>query len=236
MTRPIVIVPTYNERDNLSLMVNALLQTPDLKILVVDDGSPDGTGDLADAIARNSGGRVAVLHRTGTRGLGLSYVDGMQWALRTDATAICQMDADFSHDPTDVPRLIAHAETADLVIGSRYVPGGRIKNWPRRRLALSAFANFYVRTITRLKPRDSTSGFRCWRREALLRLPLDQIASNGYAFQVEMAWEATAAGCRIVEVPITFVERRQGVSKLSLPVVVESMLLPWRLAARRVIR
>lgn len=236
MTRPIVIVPTYNERDNLSLMVNALLQTPELKILVVDDGSPDGTGDLADAIASTAGGRVSVLHRTGTRGLGLSYVDGMQWALRTDATAICQMDADFSHDPADVPRLIAHAETADLVIGSRYVPGGRIKNWPRRRLALSAFANFYVRTITRLKPRDSTSGFRCWRREALLRLPLHQIASNGYAFQVEMAWEATAAGCRIVEVPITFVERRQGVSKLSLPVVVESMLLPWRLAARRVIR
>jgi dolichol-phosphate mannosyltransferase len=236
MTRPIVIVPTYNERDNLSLMVNALLQTPDLKILGVDDGSPDGTGDLADAIARSSGGRVSVLHRTGTRGLGLSYVDGVQWALQTDATAICQMDADFSHDPADVPRLIAHAETADLVIGSRYVPGGRIKNWPMRRLALSAFANFYVRTITRLKPRDSTSGFRCWRREALLRLPLHQIASNGYAFQVEMAWEATAAGCRIVEVPITFVERRQGVSKLSLPVVVESMLLPWRLAARRVIR
>ena len=126
MTRPIVIVPTYNERDNLSLMVNALLQTPDLKILVVDDGSPDGTGRSRRCDCRSSGGRVSVLHRTGTRGLGRSYVDGMQWALQTDATAICQMDADFSHDPADVPRLICSCgQTADLVIGSRYVPGGR---------------------------------------------------------------------------------------------------------------
>jgi dolichol-phosphate mannosyltransferase len=236
MTRPMVVVPTYNERDNLHPFVTALLDIPDLRILVVDDGSPDGTGELADAIAGSSGGRVSVLHRTGARGLGLSYMDGMQRALQMDATAIVQMDADFSHDPLDVPRLIGHAASADLVIGSRYVPGGRIKNWPKRRLLLSAFANFYVRTITRLQPRDVTSGFRCWRRETLMRLPLDRIASNGYAFQVEMAWEAAAAGCRIIEVPITFVERRQGVSKLSFPVMVESMFLPWRLAARGVTR
>jgi dolichol-phosphate mannosyltransferase len=230
--RPLVVVPTYNEHDNLTPLVSALLQIPDLKVLVVDDGSPDGTGQLADAIASRSGGRVSVLHRTGTRGLGRSYVDGMQRALQTDATVICQMDADFSHDPADLPRLVAHAADADLVIGSRYVPGGRIKNWPRRRLVLSEFANLYVRAITRLQARDCTSGFRCWRRETLLRLPLRSIASTGYAFQVEMAWEATAAGCRIAEIPITFVERREGVSKLSMKVVVESMLLPWRLAAR----
>ena len=231
--RPLVVVPTYNERDNLAPFVSALLQIPNLKVLVVDDGSPDGTGQLADAIAGSSGGRVSVLHRTGTRGLGRAYVDGMQRALQTDATVICQMDADFSHDPADIPRLVAHAADADLVIGSRYVPGGRIKNWARRRLVLSEFANLYVRTITRMQPRDCTSGFRCWRRETLLRLPLKSIASNGYSFQVEMAWEATVAGCRIVEVPITFVERRKGVSKMSTNVVVESMLLPWRLAARR---
>ena len=162
-----------------------------------------------------------------------AYIDGMQRAVQTDATAICQMDADFSHDPADVPRLVSHAATADLVIGSRYMPGGCIENWSRRRIILSTFANRYVRAITRLEPHDVTSGFRCWRREALMRLPLDRIASNGYAFQVEMAWEATAAGCRIVEVPITFVERRQGVSKLSSGIMFESMLLPWRLAARR---
>ena len=231
--RPLVVVPTYNERDNLTPFVSALLQIPDLKVLIVDDGSPDGTGQLADAIASSSNGRVSVLHRTGTRGLGRSYVDGMQRALQTDATVICQMDADFSHDPADIPRLVAHAADADLVIGSRYVPGGRIKNWPRRRLVLSEFANLYVRAITRLQPRDCTSGFRCWRRETLLRLPLKSIASNGYAFQVEMAWEATAAGCRIAEIPITFVERREGTSKMSMNVVAESMLLPWRLVARK---
>jgi len=146
------------------------------------------------------------------------------------------MDADFSHNPADIPRLISQAARADLVIGSRYIPGGCIENWSRRRIVLSTFANRYVRAITRLEPRDCTSGFRCWRRDALLRLPLDRIASNGYAFQVEMAWEATASGCRIVEVPITFVERRQGVSKLSWRIVLESMLLPWRLAARRAVR
>jgi dolichol-phosphate mannosyltransferase len=160
----------------------------------------------------------------------------MRHAVATDVTAICQMDADFSHNPADIPRLISQAATADLVIGSRYVPGGRIENWSRRRLALSTFANRYVRAITRLEPQDCTSGFRCWRRDALMRLPLDRIGSNGYAFQVEMAWEATAAGCRIVEVPITFVERRQGVSKLSGRIMFESMLLPWRLAARQAVR
>jgi dolichol-phosphate mannosyltransferase len=233
--RAIVIVPTYNERDNVDPLIRALLRFPDVDVLVVDDGSPDGTGQLADTIAAGSGGRVSVLHRTGRRGLGRSYIDGMRRAVQADVTAICQMDADFSHNPADIPRLISQAARADLVIGSRYIPGGSIENWSRRRIVLSMFANRYVRAITRLEPRDCTSGFRCWRRDALLRLPLDRIASNGYAFQVEMAWEATASGCRIVEVPITFVERRQGVSKLSWRIMLESMLLPWRLAARRAV-
>ena len=231
--RPLVIVPTYNERDNLPVVVAALLRIPHVEVLVVDDGSPDGTSDVADALASESGGRVSALHRTGPRGLGLSYIDGLQRALRTDATHIFQMDADLSHDPADVPRLLAASAHADLVIGSRYVPGGRIDNWPKQRMMLSAFANRYIRAITGLQINDSTSGFRCWRREALQRLPLHQITSDGYAFLVELAWEAASAGCRITEVPITFVERRHGASKLSGRVLVESALVPWRLAARR---
>ncbi|MBI4265528.1 MAG: polyprenol monophosphomannose synthase [Acidobacteria bacterium] len=234
--RPLVIVPTYNERDNLPLIVGRLLEIPDLRVLVVDDDSPDGTGKVADGLAHASGDRVSVLHRTGPRGLGLSYIDGMRQALRGDATHICQMDADLSHDPADVPRLLARAAATDLVIGSRYVPGGRIENWPKRRTLLSAFANRYVRWLTGLRIHDGTSGFRCWRREAIERLPLDRLASDGYAFLVELAWEARATGCSIAEVPITFVERRQGASKLSAGVVWESALLPWRLAARRLMR
>ena len=231
--RPLVIVPTYNERDNLPIVLGRLLAMPDMRVLVVDDASPDGTGEVADTLAASSSGRLSVLHRTGLRGLGLSYRDGMRVALRGDATHICQMDADLSHDPADVPRLVAQSAQADLVIGSRYVPGGRIENWPLRRELLSAFANRYVRAITGLKVRDCTSGFRCWRRQALQRLPLDRIGSDGYAFLVELLWEASAGGCRIVEVPITFVERRQGASKMSGRVVIESALVPWRLAARR---
>lgn len=231
--RPLVIVPTYNERDNLPVVVAALLRIPHVEVLVVDDGSPDGTGDVADVLAGESGGRVSALHRTGPRGLGLSYIDGLQRALRTDATRICQMDADLSHDPADVPRLLAASAHADLVIGSRYVPGGRIENWPKQRMFLSALANRYIRAITGLQINDITSGFRCWRREALQRLPLHQITSDGYAFLVELTWEAMSTGCRITEVPITFVERRHGASKLSGRVLVESALVPWRLAARR---
>lgn len=231
--QPLVIVPTYNERDNLPVIIERLLRIPGVRVLVVDDASPDGTGAIADALAGASGGRVSVLHRSGPRGFGVSYVDGMQWALRAGATAICQIDADLSHDPADVPRLLERAAGADVVIGSRYVPGGRIENWPRRRVLLSAFANRYIRAITGLEARDCTSGFRCWRREALAALPLDRIVSNGYAFQVELLWEAVAAGCRVAEVPITFVERRKGASKLSSRVVLESALVPWRLRAGR---
>jgi dolichol-phosphate mannosyltransferase len=230
--RPLVIVPTYNERANLVPLLERLLAIPDLRVLIVDDASPDGTGQIADAYAAANRARVQVLHRTGKRGLGLSYIDGMYVALRTDATHICQMDADLSHNPADVPRLLQAAEQADFVIGSRYVAGGRIENWPLHRRMLSAFANRYIRAITRLPIRDCTSGFRCWRREALERLPLASIRSDGYAFIVEVAWEASRAGLRCTEVPITFVERREGASKLSSGVIMESAIVPWRLAAR----
>jgi len=230
--KTLVILPTYNERDNLPVLVGALLALPDVTILVVDDGSPDGTGAVADALARERPDRIEVLHRSGPRGLGRSYVDGLLRALETDAALICQMDADLSHDPADLPRLMARAQAADLVIGSRYVSGGRVENWARRRVLLSAFANRYVRAITGLDARDCTSGFRCWRREALQRIALRGITSNGYAFLVEMAWLAARAGCRIAEVPITFTERRAGASKLSSGVIVESAMLPWRLRRR----
>jgi dolichol-phosphate mannosyltransferase len=226
---PIVILPTYNERDNLPLVVSALLAHDAVDVLVVDDGSPDGTGAIADRLAAENP-RVRVLHRTGLRGLGRSYVEGMLHALSIGATHVIQMDADLSHDPAAVPLLLDAAADADVVIGSRYVPGGRVQNWPWRRLALSTFANSYVRTITGLTARDCTSGFRCWRREALEKIRLERLRSDGYAFQVELTWEAQRAGCRLAEVPITFVERRAGASKLSGSVIVESMLLPWRLA------
>ena len=230
--RPLVIVPTYNERDNLAPLLEQLLQIDGLRILIVDDSSPDGTGQIADEWAAANRARVQVLHRAGRRGLGLSYVDGMYIALRTDATHILQMDADLSHDPADIPRLLAATTNADFAIGSRYVPGGRIENWPARRRMLSAFANRYIRAITKLAIRDCTSGFRCWRREALERLPLASIRSDGYAFIVELAWEAAKGRFRCCEVPITFVERRKGASKLTGRVIVESAILPWRLAAR----
>jgi dolichol-phosphate mannosyltransferase len=209
-----------------------LLAIDGVRVLIVDDASPDGTAAAAAATAAESGGRASVLRRTGVRGFGRSYIDGMRMALASDATHICQMDCDFSHDPSQLPRLLDASTSADLVIGSRYVPGGLLHNWPAHRLVLSRFANWYVRSITRLPVRDCTGGFRCWTRELLMRLPLNRIVSDGYAFQVEMTWEAKQAGARIVEVPITFTERRLGQSKLSGRVIGESVLLPWRLAAR----
>jgi len=228
----LVIVPTFNERENVAVLVPRLLAIDGLKVLIVDDGSPDGTGAVADSLAAASGGRLTVMHRSGPRGLGRSYVDGMQAAVLTNVRRVCQMDADLSHDPIDLVRLIVAGASADLVIGSRYVAGGTLQNWPRRRVWLSAVANWYVRAVTGLRIRDCTSGFRCWSRDLLARLPLAEIASDGYAFQVEMAFEARRAGATIVEAPITFVERRQGSSKLSWGVIAESIWMPWRLIAR----
>ena len=229
---PIVVVPTYNERSNLQPLIDQLLRHPRLRILVVDDDSPDGTGREADRIAASCG-RLAVLHRRGRRGLGRSYVDGFRAALDDGATHVLQMDADLSHDPADLPRLLEASRTADLVVASRYVPGGELRNWPLHRRLLSIFANAYVRVITRMPIRDCTSGFRCWRRDLLQRIPLDRIVSDGYAFQVELTWEACRAGGRLGEIPITFVERRRGASKMSSRVIVESAILPWRLVAQR---
>jgi dolichol-phosphate mannosyltransferase len=228
--RPLVIVPTYNERENLPTLVGRLLEIPNLRVLVVDDDSPDGTGAIADDLAASSDGRVSVLHRQGPRGLGRAYLDGIRHALHTDADVICQMDADLSHQPEQLRTMLDAARHADLVIGSRYIPTGRIVNWPLRRRVLSAGANAYIRLICSIPARDCTSGFRCWSRERLASLPLDRINSEGYAFLVELLYLAFSAGCVIAEVPITFIERERGASKLRLSILVESAIVPWRLA------
>jgi dolichol-phosphate mannosyltransferase len=232
-SRALVIVPTFNERENLPVLIGRLMELPGLRVLVVDDGSPDGSGAVADDLARQHAGRIEVMHRRGRRGLGRSYVDGMKRAIELPVDVICHMDADLSHDPADLPALIAGAGRAEVVIGSRYVPGGRVVNWPVRRQLLSRFANAYIHGVTRLSASDCTSGYRCWRRDALAALPLDDVFSDGYSFMIEMLFRAEQRGYRIAEVPITFVERRQGQSKLSKAVLIESVIAPWRLIGAR---
>lgn len=227
----IVVIPTYNERDNIPVVVDAILGRGDFRVLVVDDRSPDGTGAVADDLARAHPGRVHVLHRTGRRGFGRSYVDGFLWALADPSIdLICQMDADLSHDPAYLPALVAEARAgAGLVLGSRYLNGVSVVNWPLRRLFLSTFANWYVRTITGLAVRDCTGGFRCWHRDTLQAMKPETLASDGYSFQVETLFRVARQGAAIAEVPIIFVERRQGASKMSKSVMFESMWMPWRL-------
>jgi dolichol-phosphate mannosyltransferase len=230
----LVVVPTYNERENLPLLARGVLAQAGFRMLIVDDGSPDGTGAVADALAAEYPGRVEVMHRTGPRGLGRSYIDGLHKAIaQPDVDLVCQMDADLSHNPEYLPALVAATADYDLVIGSRYLNGVSVVNWPLHRIFLSAFANRYIRLVTSLTPRDCTSGFRCWRREALARLPLGDMVSDGYAFLVEMLYEASCRGCRIGEVPIIFIERRQGQSKVSSAVLAESLITPWRLLFRK---
>ncbi len=237
MTSPptvLVVIPTYNERENLPILARGVLAHPGFRMLVVDDGSPDGTGAVADALAAEYPGRVEVMHRTGQRGLGRSYIDGLQKAIaQPEVDLVCQMDADLSHNPEYLPALAAATVDYDVVIGSRYLNGVSVVNWPLHRIFLSAFANRYIRMVTSLTPRDCTSGFRCWRRSSLARLPLKDMVSDGYAFLVEMLFEASRRGCRIGEVPIIFVERRQGQSKVSGSVLFESLITPWRLLFRK---
>lgn len=228
----LIVLPTYNERLNIERVTEAIMSHPFTRLLVVDDASPDGTGDMADALAERWPGRISVFHRRGPRGLGLAYVDGLKRALAEPVDAIGQMDADLSHDPKYLPDLVAALESHDMVIGSRYLSGISVINWPLHRIILSAFANRYIRFVTGMSPRDCTSGFRVWRREALARLPLDRARANGYAFLTEMLYEAERHACRIGEVPIVFVERQEGYSKVSQKVLMESLFTPWRLIAR----
>jgi dolichol-phosphate mannosyltransferase len=224
-----VVIATYNERDNLPDLVTQIVQNFGYRVIVVDDNSPDGTGAIADTLGAQFPGRVSVIHRSGPRGLGRSLVEGLRQALADDAEIIFQMDADFSHDPKYLPSMAAATADADLVLGSRYLRGISVVNWPLHRIVLSTLANRYIRAVTGVEVNDCTTGYRCWRREALARIPLDGVISDGYSFLVETLYLARLAGCRICEVPIIFVERRLGVSKVSWRVLLESVIVPWRL-------
>ncbi len=233
--RPAIVVPTYNEAENVRPMAQALLalELPDVDVLIVDDQSPDGTGRIADRLALEYPGQVHVLHRTGQRGLGRAYVDGFRWALERGAAAVVQMDCDFSHAPTDVPRLLARVPEYDVVIGSRYVEGGAVdEDWELERELLSWWANLYARLILRSPIRDITAGFKAWRRETLEGIDLDAIRSQGYIFQVEMAYVASRLGYCALEIPIYFEDRRIGESKMTMPVKVEAALGVWRIWRR----
>jgi len=231
-----VVVPTYNERANLEELIPRVLeQSPEIHLLVVDDGSPDGTGEFADSVAAENP-RVKVLHRPGKMGLGSAYVHAFKHLLEGDTDLIVQMDADFSHDPDVIPDLIEQAETHDVVLGSRYITGANVVNWPLRRLFLSYFANVYTHIITGLPLRDSTGGFKCFRRKVLAEIGLDTIRSDGYSFQIEVNFRSWRKGFSIVEIPIVFVDRHSGTSKMSRRIVWEAMWLVWRLRAERILR
>ena len=227
--RPLVVVPTYNELDNLPPLVERILADPAFSVLVVDDASPDGTGRVAQELAERFPGRMQVLHRSGKQGLGTAYLAGFRYALEHRFDPVIEMDADFSHDPADLPRLLQAARDADLVLGSRYVPGGRTENWSRTRRLISRFGCWYSRTVLGLPYRDLTGGFKCFRRRTLEILDLERVHSNGYSFQIELTYRCHRRGLKIVEVPIVFRERRSGRSKMSKGIVLEAMLLVWRL-------
>ncbi len=223
LDRVLVVVPTFDEVENVEVIVGRLLAAvPTAHLLVVDDNSPDGTGALADRIAADDE-RVHVLHRADKAGLGAAYVAGFAWARERGYDAVVEMDADGSHAPEQLPRLLAALEHADLVLGSRWVEGGQVVNWPRSREVLSRGGNAYARLMLGLPLRDATGGYRAYRREVLDALPLAQVASHGYCFQVDLAWRTVQAGYRVVEVPITFVERERGESKMSRAIVLEAL-------------
>ena len=228
--RALVIVPTYNERFNIARLIPAILaQDPSLEILVVDDGSPDGTGAIVDGIATNNP-RVHVIHREGKLGLGTAYIAGFRWALERKYDLVFEMDADFSHNPERLPEFLEAIRESDVVLGSRYQDGHvNVVNWPMSRLFLSYAANIYARFVTGLPIFDTTGGFKCFRRNVLESIDLNSVKSNGYAFQIEVSYRAWKRGFRLLEIPIIFVDRTEGVSKMSKKIVREAIWMVWRL-------
>ncbi|PSQ52417.1 MAG: dolichyl-phosphate beta-D-mannosyltransferase [Bacteroidetes bacterium QH_10_64_37] len=234
-TDALVIIPTYNEADNIGQVMELVLaQSPPISILVVDDNSSDGTAELVRSKMEEHPGRIHLIERSGKLGLGTAYLRGFRYALSRDFPYICEMDADLSHDPDDLPRLIepVRADDVDLAIGSRYVEGVRVINWPLSRLVLSYSAGIYTRTITRLPILDVTAGFKCFHRKVLEALPLNRVNSDGYAFQVEMHYRTWRAGFRIKEIPVIFTERTEGESKMRREIVVEAAFKVWELRLR----
>jgi dolichol-phosphate mannosyltransferase len=228
--RALVIIPTYNERENVAKIIEAVLaQDPRISVLIVDDGSPDGTGDIVDQIGATNP-RVNALHREKKMGLGTAYLAGFKWALERDFAFVFEMDADFSHDPAHLPQFLTQIQDADLVLGSRY-RGGKVTvvNWPMSRLMLSYSANVYARMVTGLQLWDSTGGFKCFRRKVLESIDLGDVRSNGYAFQIEVSFRAWKKGFRIAEIPIVFTDRTEGESKMSKRIVREAIWMVWRL-------
>jgi dolichol-phosphate mannosyltransferase len=228
--RALVIVPTYNERENIERLIDRVLDQDDrIEMLIVDDGSPDGTGDVVDAIAEASP-RVHALHRPKKMGLGTAYIAGFKWAIERDYDYVLEMDADFSHDPIHLPQFLAAIQDNDLVVGSRYQQGRvTVVNWPIARLILSYGANIYARRVTGLELWDATGGFKCFRGKVLKAIDLDHVRSNGYAFQIEMSFRAWKKGFRIGEIPIVFVDRSEGTSKMSKNIIWEAVWMVWRL-------
>jgi dolichol-phosphate mannosyltransferase len=219
----VVLLPTYNEVENLPRIVPAILAAAPVDVMILDDASPDGTGDLADKLAGTEP-RVQVVHRAAKQGLGAAYIDGFRRALAAGYTRIIEMDADFSHPPANITDLLRLSETADLVLGSRWVKGGGTKNWPLSRQVISQVGSFYARTLLGVGIRDLTGGFKCFRREVLEAIDLNGIQTTGYAFQIEMTYRAIKRGFKVVESPIIFVEREQGVSKMSRRIVIEAVM------------
>jgi dolichol-phosphate mannosyltransferase len=225
-----IVIPTYNEIENIPKLASILFELPfDISLLIVDDNSPDGTGNAADALKLEYPNRVSVIHRAGKLGLRTAYIQGFKFALNSGATTIAQMDADFSHPPEKLIEMVDALKTCDMVIGSRYIPGGSVdERWPLWRKGLSRFGNYYARTILGLSVRDTTGGFRLWRRETLLGLPLDRIRSNGYAFLVEMLYVADCLGYDFKEIPIYFADRQWGESKMSIQIQLEAAIRVWK--------
>ena len=234
MKKAIVVIPTYNERENIQKMIHVLIELyPNINILIVDDNSPDSTGKYVEEKSKEDE-RIHVLHRAGKLGLGTAYVAGFKYVLERDYEYVVQMDADFSHDPKDVGRLLKAIEENDLVIGSRYIQGVNVINWPMSRLLLSYFASIYTRVITGMPIMDATGGFKCFRRGVLEKLNLDKVKSNGYSFQIEMNFKTYKMNFKIKEIPIVFTDRVEGTSKMSKKIVHEAVTMVWKLRFRSI--
>ncbi len=234
MARTLVVTPTFDEADNIEAFIDQVLrQDPSVEMLVVDDNSPDGTGDIVERLAQQNP-RVHLLRRPRKMGLGTAYVEGFKYAIANRFDFVFEMDADFSHNPEEIPKFLAKMATCDLTVGSRYTNGVRVVNWPIRRLILSYAANVYTRVVTGMPIKDATGGYKCFRREVLEAIDLDRIHSNGYAFQIEMNFKAWSKGFRVCEHPIIFVDRRSGVSKMSRKIVYEAVFMVWKLKLQKI--